>query len=298
MDEPAPASFILSFDVEEHHRIEAAVGLNCSAELKATYAGRMEETTRKLLDLLAANNTTATFYVVGQLAETHPKLVHDIAEAGHEVGTHSYDHQRVHRFTPDTFAEDLRVSKDRLEQATGQPVHGYRAPTFSVVKKTAWAVDVLAKVGLKYDSSIFPVRHDRYGIPTAPRTPFIAVGKEREILELPPATYRVFGQNLPVAGGGYFRLFPLKVMKAGLSQLERTTSPAVGMLYFHPWEFDDGQPKLPLGKVSKWRTYVGIGKSFARLDRLLREYRFRRAIDVVNDLTAIRETLPRFHVSE
>lgn len=290
------ASFILSFDVEEHHRIEAAVGLACSPELKAIYAGRMEDRTRKILDLLAAAGAKATFYVVGQIAETHPKLVHDIAAAGHEVGTHSHDHQRVHRFTPEAFTEDVRVSKDRLEQASGQPVTGFRAPTFSVVRQTGWAVDVLANVGIEYDTSIFPVRHDRYGIPDAPRTPFVAVGREREILELPPATYRVAGQNLPVAGGGYFRLFPLAVMRAGLSQLRRKTSPAVGMLYFHPWEFDPDQPKLPLKRLSKWRTYVGIGKSTARLERLLKSYPFRRAVDVVRDLSAIRDSLPRFSV--
>ena len=159
------------------------------------------------------------------------------------------------------------------------------------------AIDVLSEAGFTYDSSIFPVRHDRYGIPDAPRTPFVAVGREREILELPPATWRMLGQNLPVAGGGYFRLFPPFVIRAGLSQLARTTSPAVGMLYFHPWEFDPGQPKLPLKRLSKWRTYVGVGKSFDRLARLLERYRFRRAIDVVAELLKSKDSLPRFRVA-
>ncbi len=291
-----PASYVLSFDVEEHHRIEAAAGVACSPEQRAVYAERMEDRTRMILNVLAVADVKATFYVVGQIAETHPKLVRDIAEAGHEVGTHSHDHRRVHRFTPEEFAADVRTSKDQLEQVTGQPVYGFRAPTFSIVRQTAWAVDVLAEVGLAYDSSIFPVRHDRYGIPDAPRTPFIAVGRTRDILELPPATYRLLGQNLPVAGGGYFRLFPPIIMRAGLSQLRRRTSPAVGMLYFHPWEFDPDQPKLPLKRLSKWRTYVGIGKSTTRLERLLKQYPFRRAIDVVNDLSAVRDSLPRFAV--
>lgn len=290
-------SCILSFDVEEHHRIEAAYGLETPANSRDEYAKRMEATTRKILDRLAAFEAKATFFIVGEIAETHPKLVRDIADAGHEIGSHSHDHRRVNRFTPESFAEDLRTSKDRLEQAGGQPVSGFRAPTFSVVRATAWAVDVLAEVGFTYDSSIFPVRHDRYGIPDAPRTPFIAVGREREILELPPATWRMLGQNLPVAGGGYFRLFPPFVMRAGLKQLAKRTTPAVGMLYFHPWEFDPEQPKLPLKRLSKWRTYVGIGKSFDRLDRLLMRYPFRRAVDVVNDLLKVKDSLPRFAVS-
>ncbi|QEL17226.1 XrtA system polysaccharide deacetylase [Limnoglobus roseus] len=294
--QPAGPSYVLSFDVEEHHRIEAAAAVECSSKQMAIYAERMEDRTRMILDLLAAAGVKATFYIVGQIAETHPKLVRDIADAGHEVGSHSYDHRRVHRFTPEQFADDVRVSKDRLEQTTGQPVYGFRAPTFSIVRQTAWAVDVLAEVGIVYDSSIFPVRHDRYGIPDAPRTPFLAFGRTREILELPPATYRVLGQNLPVAGGGYFRLFPPIVMRAGLSQLRRKTSPAVGMLYFHPWEFDPDQPKLPLKWLSKWRTYVGISKSTAQLERLVKRYSFRRAIDVVNDLLADRDSLPRFAV--
>lgn len=294
--EPTVSGYVLSFDIEEHYRIEAAATIECSPEMKLDYANRMERSTRAILERLAAANVKATFYIVGQIAETHPKLVRDIAAAGHEIGTHSYDHQRVHRFTPQTFAADLRRSKAVLEQTSGVEVFGYRAPTFSVVRQTAWAIDVIAECGLIYDSSIFPVRHDRYGIPDAPRTPFIAVGKTSEILELPPATWRIAGQNLPVAGGGYFRLFPLMIMKAGLSQLRRTTKPAMGMTYFHPWEFDADQPKLPLMALSKWRTYVGIRKSFRRLEHLLKRYPFRRAIDIVRELEPQRSTLPRFTI--
>ena len=220
------AANIASFDVEEHYRIEAAVGLTVSAELKADFAARMEAATRRLLDQLATAEVLATFYVVGEIARSHPQLVRDIHSAGHEVGSHSWDHRRVHRFTPDTFRDDLRTSKDALEQATGAAVVGFRAPTFSVMKETGWAIDVLAECGFEYDSSIFPVRHDRYGVPDAPRGPFVAVGKEREILELPPLTYRVAGLNLPVAGGGYFRLFPLSFLKAGLRQMARGERPA------------------------------------------------------------------------
>ncbi len=299
MSEPAaltPAT-IASFDVEEHHRIEAAVGVEVSPALKAEYGVRMEHATRGLLAQLAAAGVRATFYVVGEIAKSHPGLVLDIHAAGHEVASHSWDHRRVHHFTPDAFRDDLRASKDALEGVTGESVYGFRAPTFSVVRETGWAVDVLADCGFEYDSSIFPVRHDRYGIPDAPRGPFWAVGGRREILELPPATYRVLGENLPVAGGGYFRLFPPWVMRAGLRQIARSTPPAVGMLYFHPWEFDPGQPRLPLRRLARWRTYVGIGRTAGRLTDLLGRFPFRRAIDVVRDLKAAGDTLPRFRVA-
>jgi polysaccharide deacetylase family protein (PEP-CTERM system associated) len=165
------------------------------------------------------------------------------------------------------------------------------------MRETGWAVDALAECGFEYDSSIFPVRHDRYGVPDAPRVPFIAQGREREILELPPLTYRVAGANLPVAGGGYFRLFPLAVMRAGLRQAARSEVPQVGMLYFHPWEFDPGQPKLPLKRFARWRTYVGVHRTTARLARLLGEFPFRRAIDAVCDLRASGIELPRFRLA-
>lgn len=287
---------VASFDVEEHYRIEAAAGLTVSAELKADYAARMESTTRRLLDQLATAKVAATFYIVGEIARSHPQLIRDIHAAGHEIGSHSWDHRRVHRFNPDSFREDLRTSKDALEQAAGTPIFGFRAPTFSVMKDTGWAIDVLAETGFEYDSSIFPVRHDRYGIPDAPRGPFIAIGKEREILELPPLTYRVSRLNLPVAGGGYFRLFPLFMMKAGLRQAARNPAPQVGMLYFHPWEFDPDQPRLPLSRLARWRTYVGVRRTTARLARLLESFPFRRAIDAVREIRASALELPRYRV--
>jgi polysaccharide deacetylase family protein (PEP-CTERM system associated) len=157
---------VASFDVEEHHRIEAAAQLAVSPEQKADYAGRMEVATRRLLDQLAAANVRATFYVVGEIARSHPGLVRDMHAAGHEVGSHSWDHRRVHRFTPQSFRDDLRASKDALEQATGAPVWGFRAPTFSVMRETGWAIDALVDCGFEYDSSIFPCGTTGTGCPT------------------------------------------------------------------------------------------------------------------------------------
>ena len=285
---------VLSFDVEEHYRIEAAHGLNVPAALAADHAERMERTTRVLLDKLAAAGVRATFYVVGEIARDRPGLVRAIAAAGHEVASHSQKHLRIHRMGRAEFAADCRESKRALEDAAGAGVTGYRAPTFSVTAATDWAIDELAAAGFAYDSSVFPVRHDRYGSPGAPRGPFLAGGRHAELLELPPATWRAGGANLPTAGGGYFRLFPLPVICAGVDQLARVGLPAV--LYFHPWEFDSGHPRLPLSRRSRWRTYVGVAKTEARLDRLIARYagRFRTAAEVAEGVE--RADLPRYRL--
>ncbi len=245
--------------------------------------------------MLALHDAKATFFIVGQLAQSHPLLIRDIHRAGHEIASHSWDHRRVHCFTPAQFAEDLHKSKDALEQVCGERVQGFRAPTFSIVRQTGWAIDVLAEAGFTYDSSIFPVRHDRYGIPNAPRVPFYAVAHRCRMLELPPTTLRGLGYNLPVAGGGYFRLFPLVLMEAGVRQVLRSY-PSAAMLYFHPWEFDANQPRLPLSRLSRWRTYVGTQRSLARLGKLIKRHRFCRAIDLVQRLQSV--TLPEFSVLE
>ena len=279
-------SIILSFDVEEHDRIEAARGLTIDDRQRAHYQQRMDYSTRWLLDQLEARGVRATFFVVGQIAESNPDLVRAIAEAGHEVASHSWDHRRVHHFTPETFRDDVRRSKDALEQVTGVPVVGFRAPTFSIVRQTLWAIDVLAELDMLYDSSIYPVRHDRYGIPDAPRWPFLAKGQTRTLLELPPATWRVLGTNLAVGGGGYFRLFPPALMQRGLAQTMRQGQPPVAMLYFHPWEFDPDQERLPLSRLSRFRTYVGLSRSRGRLTALLDRHVFERAVDVAETLSA------------
>lgn len=275
---------VLSFDVEEHDRIEAAAGLAVSPALKAHYRVRLGDSTRWLLEALARAETTATFFVVGQVARHDPGLVREIAAAGHEVASHGWDHRRVLAMTPDEFRADIRQSKAALEDAIDTAVVGYRAPTFSIVTRTAWALDVLAESGMEYDSSIYPVRHDRYGVPAAPRAPFIAHGERETILELPPATLRIRGVNLPMGGGGYFRLFPLWLMKRALRQTAADCRPAVATLYFHPWEFDPDQDRLPLRRLSRFRTYVGLTRTRGRLRNLLSCYRFERAVDVAREL--------------
>jgi len=285
---------VLSFDVEEHFRIEAAAGIATDARAADVYAGRMRESTLWILDLLAGRQILATFFFLGKIAEQHPDLVRRVHDAGHEVGSHGWDHRRLVAMTPDEFREDLRMSMDALQQATGAAVLGYRAPTFSLVRRTAWAIDVLVESGIAYDSSIYPVRHDRYGIPDAPRDPFLAQGPGLEILEIPPASCEVAGVNLPVGGGGYFRLLPYRLMGFALRRSRRDPRCRATMLYFHPWEFDPQQPRLPLRGLNRFRTYVGVGRTRARLTRLTEAFTFQRAIDVARALMERRDSLPRF----
>jgi polysaccharide deacetylase family protein (PEP-CTERM system associated) len=294
----AAGPVVLSFDVEEHFRIEAAAGLAIDPALKAHYGERLEPATRWLLDALAQRSVQATFFVVGEIARSHPGLIRAMHAAGHEVASHGWDHRRVHHFTPATFRDDVRQSKDAFEQLTGEPVVGYRAPTFSIVRQTAWALDVLAELGLQYDSSIYPVRHDRYGVPDAPRAPFLAHGVQHSILELPPVTWRVLGVNVPTGGGGYFRLLPLTVVERGIRQVHRHCRPALPVLYFHPWEFDPEQERLPLRPVSRFRTYVGIGRSRRRLATLLTRHCFGRATDAAAALRQQLDRLPAFRIGE
>jgi polysaccharide deacetylase family protein (PEP-CTERM system associated) len=292
----AEAEIILSFDVEEHFRIEAAAGLVLDSDLKAHYGERLGPTISWLLGQLESQDLRATFFIVGEIALHQPELIRMIHRAGHEVASHSWDHRRLHNLTHSSFREDVRRSKDVLEQITGEAVLGYRAPTFSIVRQTAWALDVLADLGLLYDSSIYPVWHDRYGVPDAPRAPFLAEGRDGAILEIPPATLRLPGVNIPVGGGGYFRLLPLPLMMYAIRQVRRQCQPPVTMLYFHPWEFDPEQPRLPLRRMSRFRTYVGINHSRDRLTALLRRYRLARAIDVARRLKCQEESLPRFKI--
>jgi polysaccharide deacetylase family protein (PEP-CTERM system associated) len=285
---------VLSFDVEEHFRIEAAAGLTVAPALKTHYCDRLDISTRWLLDELARYDIRATFFVVGEIARHNPALVRALHRAGHEVASHSWSHRRAHSLTPQQFREDVRQSKDILEQVTGEAVVGYRAPTFSIVRETAWALDVLAELEMAYDSSIYPVRHDRYGVPHAPRAPFLAKGHSHAILEVPPATLRWLGMNIPTGGGGYFRLLPLFMMERTIRQVERRCLPSVTMLYFHPWEFDPEQERLPLGRLNRFRTYVGIKRSRKRLATLLARHRFARAVDVAKQLDSQLDALPCF----
>jgi len=246
---------------------------------------RVERNTRRLLDLCAEHDVQGTFFVLGWVAERFPGLVRDIQAAGHELGTHGQDHRRVTTLTPREFREDVRRSKATIEDTAGTEVIGYRAPNYSIVRETLWAMDVLCEEGFRYDSSVFPIHHDRYGIPDFPRFPRPVRGGNgaagSALHEVPISTVRFAGTNLPFVGGGYLRHFPMAFIRWGMRRLNDVERrPAI--LYIHPWEIDPGQPRL---EKAPWavrvRHYRNLDRTEERLAELFSGYRF----------TTIREVL-------
>ncbi|MBN2210421.1 MAG: DUF3473 domain-containing protein [Sedimentisphaerales bacterium] len=264
-------AYLISIDVEEYFQVEAA-GL--PPHQWDGYEKRLEAPINQLLELLGRRNALATFFILGWVAEHEPNIVQTIARAGHEIASHGVSHQMIHRLDPEQFRVELRESRRRLEDLSGKPVMGYRAPTFSVTRQTAWAVDILAEENYLYDSSVFPVHHDRYGVPDAPPGPHRAQGPAGNIiLEIPPLTWRAFGENLPIGGGGYLRLFPVRLVDIAIQQRSKIHKTAA--IYLHPWELDPGQPILPsMGRFSRWRHRVGLNRTHKKLDWLLQRYPF------------------------
>lgn len=263
---------LISFDVEEYFQVEAAAA-SVPVEAWDRYPSRVASAVDVLLELLDEHGTTATFFVLGWVAQRRPELVKHIVGRGHEIASHGMAHRMIGRMSEGEFAADLDESRKLLEDLSGARVLGYRAPTFSVTRDTAWALDVLANAGYRYDSSVFPVRHDRYGVPDAPRGPHHALGPGGgSILEIPPLTWRVLGANLPTGGGGYLRLFPVRIVGRALRAAERRGMP--GMVYLHPWEMDPDQPSLPMGRLSRWRHRVGLRRTAGKLGWLLERFRF------------------------
>jgi polysaccharide deacetylase family protein (PEP-CTERM system associated) len=260
----------VTIDVEEYFHIEAAYRAVGPAAWN-DWPSRVGPNVDLLLDLFAKHDQKGTWFILGDVARRSPGVAKKIADAGHEVASHGTGHDRLHRLNPASFRDDLLSSKKILEDQTGRRVVGYRAPTFSVVPATAWAIDVLVECGFEFDASIFPVVHPAYGVPSAPDRPFFVQGRESEakILEVPPLTWAAAGRKLAVAGGGYFRLLPLWFMKRGLAQARRDARPAV--LYFHPWEFDPDMPRMPLSRTGRLRTYTGLKTAARKLDSIMAE---------------------------
>jgi polysaccharide deacetylase family protein (PEP-CTERM system associated) len=281
----------LTFDVEEYFHAEAFSGILRPEEWPGLES-RVVDSTGRVLDVLDRRAVRATFFVLGWVAERQPRLVREIAEAGHEVACHGHAHRMISRLSREEFAEDVRRAKAVLEDLTGQPVIGYRAPTFSVMRDTLWSLDVLREAGFRYDSSIFPILHDRYGIPDAPRAPYrISAGTGGALAEFPPSTASILGRRVPVAGGGYFRLFPYAVTRAAIRRINnRDGHPA--MVYLHPWELDPDQPRLPVGPLARLRHLINVTRTEARLDRLLADFEFAPAGEVLAEhgLLAVGET--------
>ena len=262
----------LTIDLEDYYHCEV-FARTLRPEQWDGCVDRLSVTVPPLLDMLAEHGARATFFVLGWVAARQPALIRRIAAAGHEIASHGFNHQHLGRMTPARFAADLRDSRAAIEDAVGSPVRGYRAPTFSITRQTAWAVDVLCEQGFEYDSSVFPIHHDRYGVPNAPTGPYWLTGTAGRILELPPLTLKVGPINLPAAGGGYLRLLPTACTELAIRRANARHQPAV--LYFHPWELDPHQPHLPMGRLPRLRHTVGIVRMPGKLRRLMARHRFR-----------------------
>jgi polysaccharide deacetylase family protein (PEP-CTERM system associated) len=277
----------LTVDVEDFFHVEALASTIARTEWE-TISSRVEQNVNRILEIFAQSSVHATFYVLGWVAQRFPRLVRDIAAAGHEIGSHGQGHQRICYLTPDQFRSDIRGARDLLADLVQRSITAYRAPSFSIVAQTLWGLDIVAEEGFRIDSSIFPVRHDFYGIPGAERFPhWYKTPSGGSIFEFPPSTVHLLGNDLGVGGGGYLRLFPYAWTRWGLNQVnEKEKQPA--MVYFHPWEIDPGQPRYRAPLRSRIRHYTNLSRMEGKIRRLLRDFRFDTVSNVCAGLDSYR----------
>jgi polysaccharide deacetylase family protein (PEP-CTERM system associated) len=266
-------------DVEEYFQVSAFERQVPRREW-TSLESRVESTVDTLLNLLARHEVQGTFFVLGWLAQRYPGMVKAIAGADHEVASHGWDHRRVSEQSPEEFRVSVRRTKAVLEDIAQTPVHGYRAPSFSIQPGLEWALDILIDEGYRYDSSLFPISRSGYGYPRGKRDPHRLQRAGGALAEIPPATVRIAGVNLPAGGGAYFRLFPYGLVRAALRDFQQRGVP--GTFYIHPWEIDPGQPRLPVSWATRVRHYGGLHRTVGRLERLLEEFRFQPIAATVN----------------
>ncbi len=280
----------LTVDVEDYFQV-AALAEAVDRDDWHSMEYRVEANVNRLLELLDGEQCKATFFTLGWVADKSPELVKAIQKAGHEVASHGYSHQLIYNQAPDVFREETRRSKQLLEDITGEPITGYRAASYSITNQSRWALDILAEEGFTWDSSIFPVHHDRYGMPGTPRWPHrLTTDNGHELAEFPLSTLKFPGYTLPIAGGGYFRLFPYWFSRWGLGSINRQGQPFV--FYLHPWEIDPGQPRLDVKWFSRFRHYNNLDVCEQRLTRLLRHFRFTTMSDVLKSQGILETSTP------
>ena len=261
----------LTIDVEDYFQV-AAFEKQVKTDDWSRFESRVSNNTGNILNILENYKIKATFFIVGWIAEKHPELVREISIRGHEIACHSYNHQRIQSLTKEAFREDTKRSKEILEDICGKKVSGYRAPTYSITRSTLWALDILAELGFTYDSSIFPIYHDNYGIPDAPRFPYQHDGLN--LTEYPISTALIMGRKVPVAGGGYFRLFPYWFTSMALESINKKEKQPF-IFYLHPWEVDPDQPRMQnISLLSRFRHYNNLSKTASRLHKLLSDFQF------------------------
>ena len=275
----------MTIDVEDYFHVSVFDGVVPRAQWDHLET-RVCANTDRLLALFDEHRVQATFFVLGWVARRWPELVRRIAAGGHEIASHGYAHRLVYDQTPAAFREDVRRAKRLLEDQGGAPVRGFRAPSYSVTPRSLWALDILIDEGYSYDSSIFPIRHDRYGIPLSPRHPFVLERNGRTLVEAPASTTSIGPFNLPIGGGGYFRILPYGWTRWGIERVNRMEGrPAI--FYLHPWEIDPNQPRLRTSALGRFRHYRNLGATEQRLRRLLRDFRFGPMLRVINALTPL-----------
>lgn len=266
-------------DVEDYFQV-SALAPHFPRERWDTVPCRIERNVDRVLELLDGHGARGTFFTLGWIAERFPQLVRRIADAGHEVASHGYGHQRASDLTPAAFSADIRLAKAILEDITGEGVTGYRAPSFSIGEANLWAHDCIAEAGYRYSSSVYPVKHDHYGIPDAPRFPWRL---DNGLVEVPITTLNMLGRNWPAGGGGFFRLLPYAVSRWQIARVNADDNrPAI--FYFHPWELDPDQPRVTDATAkTQFRHYINLKRTAARLDRLLSDFSWGRADQVFCD---------------
>lgn len=267
-----PITNALTIDVEDYFQVSALAPYIPRAEWDAREC-RVEANVERILAMLAEKQTRATFFTLGWVAERYPQLVRRIVAGGHELASHGYGHQRASELSETEFSADVASAKKLLEDIGGVEVKGYRAPSFSIGEANLWAFDCLERAGYRYSSSIYPIRHDHYGMPDAPRFAHRAADG---LIEIPITTLRLFNRNLPSSGGGYFRLLPYEVSRWMLRRVNADDGEAA-VFYFHPWEIDPGQPRVAGADLrTRFRHYVNIGRTEAKIRRLLGDFRWGR----------------------
>ncbi len=262
----------LTIDVEDYFQV-SAFAPHIARSTWDTRECRVERNVGRILEMLSTKNTKATFFTLGWIAERYPLLVRRIVREGHEVASHGYGHERASDLSEESFFDDIWRAKSILEHLCGVEVKGYRAPSFSIGERNLWAFDCLLRAGYRYSSSIYPIRHDHYGMPDSPRH---AYEVRPGLLEVPITTLRVFNRNFPSSGGGYFRLLPYQLSRWMLKRVNVGERQA-GIFYFHPWEIDTGQPRIPgIGSKTRFRHYVNIDRMEGRLNQLLGDFNWGR----------------------
>jgi len=282
----------LSVDVEEYYHAAIFRG-DSDAGARGPFESRVEHNIDQLLAMFSRHRALGTFFVLGEVAALHPRMVRTIAAEGHEIACHGDRHDDVYRLEPDEFRADIRRSKASIEQVLGEAIVGYRAPNFSIGRAQAWAYQILLEEGFRYDSSTYPIHHDRYGQVSAPRFPYtIWRDGSASLLEFPIGTARYIGVNIPIGGGGYFRLLPYPLVQLGIQHVNDIEQRPV-MFYLHPWELDSGQPRPAMTWRRRFRHYVGVKKHADKLDRLLTRFRFATAWQILQTRISPVTILPR-----